>query len=91
MTSGGMWGMDTDEVTQHAAKMDGGVSAIQGVLGNIGNLLGSTAWFGKYASEFVSDWHGTYTPQLNGVSNALTDNAAVLRQRVQMQEEASGN
>lgn len=91
MTSGGMWGMDTDQARQAAHSMDGGVSAIQGVLGNIGGLLESTAWFGKYASQFVEDWHGSFTPQLNGVTNSLSDNAQVLRQRAQMQDEASSS
>jgi hypothetical protein len=91
MTSGGLWGMDVDAAADHAAKMDGGVSAIQGLLGNIGGALGSTAWFGRYASEFVEQWHGDFAPQLTNASNNLADNAAVLRQRIQMQQEASGS
>jgi hypothetical protein len=91
MTSGGIWGMDTTAARDHAAKMDGGVSAIHGVVGNIGSLLESTPWFGKYASQFVEDWHGSFTQQLNGVTNSLSENAQVLRRRADMQDEASSS
>lgn len=91
MTSGGMQGMDTEYARQAAHSMDGGVSAIRGVVGNIGSLLESTPWFGRYASEFVDDWHGQFAQQLHGATNALSDNADVLRRRAQMQDEASGS
>jgi hypothetical protein len=91
VTSGDFQGMDTDYARQAAHSMDGGVSSIHGVVGNIGNLLGSTPWFGRYASQFVEDWHGSFTTQLNGVTSSLGDNAQVLRQRAQMQDEASGS
>lgn len=84
-------GMDTDWARQAAGNMDGGVNAIHGVIGNVGGMLESTPWFGRYASEFVSDWHGTFTPQLHGATNALTDNATVLRRRADMQDEASNS
>ena len=91
MTSSGMQGMDTEYARQAAHSMDGGVSAIHGVVGNIGSLLESTPWFGAYASQFVDDWHGQFAQQLHGATNALTDNASVLRRRAQMQDEASGS
>lgn len=89
MTDGGMQGMDTEYARRAAHSMDGGVNAIQGVVQNIGGLLQSTPWFGRYASEFVNDWHGTFRQQLDGVNNALSENAQVLRRRADMQDEAS--
>ncbi|GAB2477769.1 hypothetical protein [Jatrophihabitans fulvus] len=89
--SNGMWGMDTAEVRDHAAKMDGGVSAVHGAMGRVEAALSSTEWFGRYADEFVQEWHGAFKQQLNGVTNALTDNATVLRRRADMQDEASSS
>ena len=91
MTYSGFEGMDTEQARSAAHSMDGGVGAIRGVVGNIGSLLESTSWFGVYASQFLEEWHGAFTQQLNGATDALTNHAALLRQRADMQDEASSS
>lgn len=89
MSYQGFQGMDSDQARSAAHSMDGGVTAIHGVIGNIGSLLQSTQWFGVYASQFLEEWHGAFTQQLNGATDALTNHASLLRQRADMQDEAS--
>ena len=92
MTQGNsMQGMDTEYARSAAHSMDGGVGHIQGVVGNIGALLESTPWFGVYARQFLEEWHGPFAAQLGGATQALTQHAAVLRQRADMQDEASSS
>ena len=91
MTYHGFEGMDTDYARSAAHSMDGGVSAIRGVVGNIGSLLESTPWFGVYAQQFLEEWHGAFAQQLGGATDALTNHAALLRQRAAMQDEASSS
>lgn len=82
-------GMDTEYARQAAHSMDGGVGAMNGVVGNISSMLEGVLWIGESASRFKEDWHGSFAPQLHGATNALSDNARVLRQRADMQDEAS--
>jgi hypothetical protein len=85
-----MQGMDVEYAREAARRMDGGASGVADLVQAISSLLSSVEWFGEDAKRFKADWDGSFMPQLGGVVDALTENAAVLNRRADAQEEISG-
>jgi hypothetical protein len=88
--TGGMQGMDVDYAREAARSMDGGASGVSDLVQAISSMLGGVEWFGDDAMRFKADWDGSFMPQLNGVVDALRENAGVLNRRADAQEEVSG-
>lgn len=89
MYSENFQGMDVEHARTTARQMDGGTGMVRGLVGGITQMLASVTWEGEDAQRFKADWEGTFLPQLNGVTDALQTNAAVLKRRADAQEQAS--
>ena len=84
-------GMDPGEQRDNANRMDSHTAAAHAAVNKVMSNAQGTTMLGPWADQFLSDMTNIFAPQMQGVVNALTDNAAVLRRRAQMQEEASSS
>jgi hypothetical protein len=64
---------------------------IDGIVTKITGQLSSTHWVGTDRQQFESDWHGTYTAQLNQVKQALLHFGQKAVAEAQQQIDASAN
>lgn len=83
-------GMNVEQARGAAHQMDGGASAVQGLVDQITAMLGSVTWVGEDAKAFQADWNGSFRPQLGGAVQALRENARELSRRADAQEQISG-
>jgi uncharacterized protein YukE len=87
--AGDMQGMDVEYARQSANRMDGGAGAVSDLVRQVSSMLDSVVWTGADAQRFHQDWHGQFMPQLQGATDALQQNSAVLKRRADLQEQAS--
>jgi uncharacterized protein YukE len=82
-------GMDIDGVRNLAGQMDNTAAQIEQLMGALNGALDGIEWIGPDRERFVSDWHGTFVPQLTTVANSLRDTANAARINADEQEQAS--
>lgn len=85
----GFTGMDIQGVRSLAGQMDSCAGNIQDLMGRLTNALNGTQWVGADREQFLGEWQGTHTAQLNAVINGLRDAANKARNNASQQETAS--
>ncbi len=83
------WGLDPEFARNASGRMETSAVELGSLVASISSLLASVQWEGPNARRFAQDWQGAYGGQLRTAQESLTDNAAELRRRAQMQEDAS--
>lgn len=86
--SDGRW-MDTTQARGHAGKIDSGVSAVQGLIDQITEMINGIYWEGRDKERFLADWEGQLRPTASQVMHTLRTSAEELRRRADEQDELS--
>lgn len=83
------YGLDTTETRSQAQQMDANAENLGALVNDIGALMESVLWLGPGAQRFKSDWDGSMKPQMQQASETLRGNAAEMKRRADMQDQAS--
>lgn len=76
-----MWGGNLDQMQSLDSTFTGQAQAVAELTSRITSTLNGTAWTGPAADRFRQDWSGQFQPALHKLQSALTDNAAIVRNR----------
>jgi uncharacterized protein YukE len=76
-----MWGGNLDQMQTLDSTFTSQAQAVVDLTSRISSTLQGTAWTGPAADRFRSDWNGQFQPALQKLEQALTDNAAIVRNR----------
>ncbi|HLV55554.1 MAG TPA: hypothetical protein VKY71_08285 [Actinotalea caeni] len=83
------YGLDTTETRTQAQQMDANAENLGALVNDIGALMESVLWLGPGAQRFKADWDGSMRPQIQEASDTLRGNAAEMRRRADLQDQAS--
>jgi uncharacterized protein YukE len=76
-----MWGGNLDQMQTLDSTFTGQAQAVVDLTSRITSTLQGTSWTGPAAERFRQDWSGQFQPALQKLQQALTDNAAIVRNR----------
>lgn len=88
MSRDGLW-IDVGQARGYAGQINGGIGAMQGLLEQIGAMIGDIYWEGEDKQRFEADWHGNFRPEAERAAQALSENRDELLRRAAAQEELS--
>ncbi|GMA30754.1 WXG100 family type VII secretion target [Litorihabitans aurantiacus] len=83
------YGIDPEYSRNASRGMEQGAGDLGSLVGSISAMLDSITWEGAGAKRFLGDWNGALRPELQAVTQSLTESAHELRRRAEMQEQAS--
>ena len=66
-----------------------GAGDLDGIVGQIGSMLGQVQFSGPGAERFLGEWDGALRPQLQAAAENIRSNSVELDRRAQLQEDAS--
>jgi uncharacterized protein YukE len=76
-----MWGGNLEQMQSLDSTFTSQAQAVADLTARITSTLQGTAWTGPAADRFRQDWSGQFQPALQKLQSALTDNAAIVRNR----------
>lgn len=83
------WGLDPEYARDASGRMESSAVELGSMVNQISGLLQSVTWEGPGARRFTQDWSGAVAPDLRAATESLSQNAAELRRRADMQDEVS--
>ncbi|TDE91483.1 hypothetical protein EXU48_15095 [Occultella glacieicola] len=83
------YGIDPEYSRDASRNMDTGAQDLKSMVGNVSAMLDSVLWIGPAAAKFKQDWDGSLRPELEAATDSLSENAAELRRRADLQDEVS--
>lgn len=88
MSRDGLW-IDVGKARQFAGEINGGIGALQGLIEQIGTLLGEIYWEGDDKKHFELDWHGNFKPEASRAAQTMQQSSDELVRRAHAQEQLS--
>lgn len=85
------YGIDTEYSRDTSRNMDAQAGDLQGMVDGVSSLVESVLWIGPAAHRFKQDWDGSMRPELQQAADSLSENAAELRRRADLQDEVSNS
>ena len=66
-----LYGANPDELDHLGTTLKRQIDTIQGVIGTVGGVLGSTTWMGPARDRFQQEWDASFTSALHRLNEAF--------------------